>query len=78
VAPPSFLRTFLRLFARRGCPIRRGQTLQDYLARLKSGGLVADECDALVHYVYDISYRARPRARSVEKSFLTLLRRLAK
>ena len=70
----SFLRLFMRHFARYGCRFRKGQTLREYLARLKALGLVGKEFDDMIDYVYRISYEDAPRSKPFERQITARLR----
>jgi len=73
---PSYFRFFCAVFARQGHPIRRGQTAAEYLASLKSRGLLGDEADALVEYFQETCYGTRRRSASCEADFVRLIRRM--
>jgi transglutaminase-like putative cysteine protease len=70
----SFLRMFLRHFARQGHPLPKGSTLREYVLSLKERGLASDEFDEMVEYVYAISYRGMARSWKHEKQLTRWLR----
>ena len=74
-ATPDFYRSFCRAFGRAGCPIRTGQTAREYLAVLKARGLLGDECDDIIRYLYAICYEESPRNAREEKRMKTRIRR---
>ncbi len=66
--PPSYLRLFLNHFRSKGCPMKRGQTLLEYMDTLRRRQLIGKEFDDLANYVYRVSYMGIPRDRTFEKA----------
>ncbi len=60
-ALPGYLRTFLRRFARAGHPKKPGETLQEYVHRLKRLGLITGEYDEMTAYTYRVIYEGAER-----------------
>jgi hypothetical protein len=73
---PEFYRLFCRLFAATGCPLQRGQTPSEYLARLKRERYLDDECDDMIRYLYAICYERQPRSYRREKQMKVRIRHL--
>jgi len=73
---PSFLRQFLRHFRSRGYPMRRGQTLLEYMQALRRHELIGDEFDDMADYVYGVSYAGAARDRAFEKVLRSRIARL--
>ena len=62
---------FYRHYEQRGCRKLPGITPREYLRLLKKQGLVADEHDDLVDYLYRISYGGAHRQFMLENRFKT-------
>jgi transglutaminase-like putative cysteine protease len=65
---PRCLRLFLKRMAQQGHPIKRGQTLHEYVCELQSCDLVESDASDLVAYVYGVTYEGKPRCKKAEKA----------
>jgi len=66
VAVPSYLEGFLRLWAERGVERRPGQTIREFVDRLKDEGRCRGEFDELLRYVYAVRYAGAQRDSGTE------------
>jgi transglutaminase-like putative cysteine protease len=73
---PNYFRLFCSHYARRGMPIRKGQTAREYLNALKQHGLVGDDCDPLVDYFERTAYGQFPSSPMAESRFKSLVHHL--
>ena len=57
------------MFGKLGHERPEGQTLRDYVGRLKNANLIRDEFDSLLDYHYAVEYEDGTRKKDREKSF---------
>ena len=63
---PSYLEGFLHLWAERGVVRRPGQTIREFIERLKAEGRCDGEFDELLRYVYAVRYAGAARDQRTE------------
>ncbi len=73
---PRYLRDFRKLCVRRGCPVERGDTLRQLLARLGSLGHDVSPFASMENYHYAVTYAGAAARPAEEKGFRRTIRRL--
>ncbi len=66
---PRFAMELMDAGRERGLPKRASQTWREFIAGLKSAGVVGGEFDEMIDYLYAIRYSAGTRDRALERQF---------
>ena len=75
--PPRYLEFYSRASAKLGCPLPRGMTLRQHLAKLEEKGMVPECAGELLEYHYAVLYREREQEPGKEREFLAELKKWA-